>query len=325
MDMEIDTNALLLNLVEVKKHIDMLETFIKNIQKKEIKQTLESIKEEEAKNEPIILDDSIIGIQELSISNVKMEIIEPQQPKEVPQLELKEEYYLYPQPPPQEHHHNQEQSGLSEGDLNKYVNNFFASLNITELEKEKGEKEEKEKEIKKSSFSENKDSLRSKHYESDKDSYRKRKYEEEDDKYHQSKRKYDDKYHQSKFKYDEYHHQSKFKYDEYHHQSKFKYDDEELHGNNGPHSDFLVDKHGILQYKMNCSYGNKCSNSGCIKNHKELILTHKKVIFNQYPPKELFSDRSSGYYFKKNCCFGDKCLRFKENDCNFNHYPLKKV
>jgi hypothetical protein len=306
MDTEIDTNALLLNLGEVKKHIDMLETFIKNIQKKEIKQTLEPIKEEEPKNEPIILDDSIIGIQELSISNVKLKITEPQpQPEEVSKVELKEEEcYLYPQPPPQQQSKIEEQY-----ELNKYVNNFFASFNIPSLEKE-----EKEKEIKKSSFSETKDSRRSKHSERDSDYYRKRKYDEEDDIYYQSKRKYDDT-----------HHQSQRKYDDTHHQSKLKYDDEELHGNDGPHSDFLVDKHEILQYKMNCPYGNKCFNSSCIKSHKELILTHKKVIFDQYPPKELFSDRSSRYYFKKNCCFGDKCLRFKENDCDFNHYPLKKM
>lgn len=304
MDMDIDTNELLLNLGEVKKHIDMLETFIKNIQKKEIKQTLEPIKEEDPKNEQIVLDDSIIGIQELSISNVKMEIIETQQPQqkpeEVPQLEIKEdEYYIYPQPPPQQ----QEESVLNEGDLNKYVDKFFTSLNITPLEKEN--EKEKKKEIKKSSFSETKDSRRSNHYERDSDYYRKRKYEEEDEYHRQSKRKYDD----------DYHHQSKRTYD----------DDEELHGNNANNSDFLVDKYGILKYKMNCAYGDKCSNSTCIKSHKELIMTHKKVIFNHYPSKELFSDKSSRYYFKKNCCFGHKCLKFKEGDCDFNHYPLKKV
>ena len=76
---------------------------------------------------------------------------------------------------------------------------------------------------------------------------------------------------------------------------------------------------------MNCAYGNKCYNSACIKNHKKVIMTHKKVIKNQYPLKELFSDRSSDYYFKKNCSFGDKCLKFKNGDCYFNHYPLEKV
>jgi hypothetical protein len=305
MDMDINTEPeeLLRNLSEFKKQISIIESFIQTkMQKKEIKQTLEPIKEEEPKNEQIVLDNSIIGIEEISISNVKLKITEPQQLEEVPKVELKEEeYYLYPQPPPQQQSKIEEKSELNESELNKYVNNFFASFNITPLEKEE---KEKEKEIKKSSFSESKDSRRSKHYDGDSDYYRKRKYEEEDDDiYYQSKRKYDDKYSKS----------------------KSKYDDEELHGNDGPYSDFLVDKHEILQYKMNCPYGNKCFKSSCIKSHKELILTHKKVIFNQYPPKELFSDRSSRYYFKKNCCFGDKCLRFKENDCDFNHYPLKRV
>ncbi len=287
MDIETNTTELLIKLNECKKHIDMIESFIiKNIQKKEIKPKLESISEEETTNEP-------------SISNVKMEITESQ--PQMTQVELNEdECFIYPQPP-QEQQQEQSQYDI---ELNKYVDKFFESFNITQPEKEKKEKTEKtekkkEKDIKTSSYS---SSHRSKYDDYD----RKRKYEDDDDNYYQSKRKYEDKFEKTKYTYD---------------------DDEELHGNDiyGTHSDYLVNKEGILKYKLNCPYGTKCSSSGCIKNHKELIISNKKVIFNKYPTKELFSDGNAPYYFKKNCCFGDKCIKFKQNECDFNHYPLVKV